>query len=777
MFKTLWTGLLILSAMVCSSVASAQKRPSDIDAFVTVSKDGHLQLNGKRVRFWGATGGFSLGAEGADRQSYADVDLVVKRLFELGFNLVRDGHRGAETYTKGDRSEADLSDYFHFKFKQAGGKIWSTDLSHGARSAGSKDVDILPDAKTKEAWVAAMQEWEKKSDNRPVSLTRNVARIWDSRLEAIGIANMKRAVTQVNPYTGLKRADDPVYAIWELSNEEGWISQMTGGEWQQLPRFFQDELIGRWQEFVRAKYKDDYGVKKAWGFLLAGEALKDNTLLLAPIQSKSLPVVISDANPAAVAMLQASKQKYSRDDFNRARASDVLEFLTGLWVEHKKREADALKPLGKSLTKTPLVWNTGFPGSNIQAQFLQQHADAIAHDSYIGGTHHDATHRRFPFFSGLEELPRIAWKEPWIEHNHMPGKPYLIYETQIDNTGKYRAEFPMRMASLGAIQDWDVVCWHYYGFAPDSRKDKPFLSKLDTGHSMNLHYQFDEVQLSSMKAASAIFRNFLLKPAPKPTLFVFGKRSLFDPASMESENSYTPGMLDRMMATAYRYGSRLLIDPTLESRPFDPIFKEKGSFDRFLEQGYLIVGPSYRPRTFEPNPITPNDQIEYDWQKGHLKFDAPGVASYSGFFAQYGNILRFKNGVVLRDVTVKNDDGIAYPVTADEKFIEFSLVSLDQAPLSTTKHAVLSLVSTSFNSGFKFDMSKLYEFFAPKVENQGELPVLYARAGATIFAPGLKGMKYRFVGWDQKALGAGLITDGVLKVPADKAIFYVELLR
>lgn len=335
----------------------------------------------------------------------------------------------------------------------------------------------------------------------------------------------------------------------------------------------------------------------------------------------------------------------------------------------------------------------------------------------------------------------------------------------------------MRIASLGSIQDWDIVCWHYYGFAPDSRKGTPFLSKLDTGHSMNLHYQFDEVQLSSMKAASAIFRNFALAPAPAPTLFVFGKRTLFDPGSMEPDTSYTSAMLDRMMATTYRYGSRLLINPALENRPFDPLFKVKGSFERFLEQGYLIVGPSYRPRTFEPNPIKPNNQIEYDWQRGHLLFDAAGVASYSGFFAQYGaGLLRFKNGTVLRDVSIKNDAGIAYPVTNEEKFIEFSLVSLDRLPLATTRHAVLSLVSTSFNTGFKFDVTKPTEFFAPPT-TPGDLPVLYARVGATVFAPGLKGMKYRFVDWNRKEIGSGTLTDGVLKIPADKPVFYVDLTR
>jgi len=37
-----------------------------------------------------------------------------------------------------------------------------------------------------------------------------------------------------------------------------------------------------------------------------------------------------------------------------------------------------------------------------------------------------------------------------------------------------------------------------------------------------------------------------------------------------------------------------------------------------------IIGPSYRPRVYEPCPLKPTDQIEYDW---HLKEIGSGVVN------------------------------------------------------------------------------------------------------------------------------------------------------
>jgi hypothetical protein len=139
--------------------------------------------------------------------------------------------------------------------------------------------------------------------------------------------------------------------------------------------------------------------------------------------------------------------------------------------------------------------------------------------------------------------------------------------------------------------------------------------------------------------------------------------------------------------------------------------------------------------------------------------------------------------VVLRDVqivvppTMPYKDGIA-----EEKYIAFALVTQDGLPLLTTKRAALSLVSTSFNSGFKLGHDDpqnpaSFGYGIPPGTQGGQLPVLMARVGATISAPALNGMKYTMRDWHLNPISSGTITGGMLRVPADKPVFTIQLER
>ncbi|MBC7807702.1 MAG: hypothetical protein H7145_16335, partial [Akkermansiaceae bacterium] len=617
----------------------------------------------------------------------ADNEAVVKRLKAMGFNMVRYWQSPTQDYVKGDNSEADRADHFLWCLQQNGMKAWGAGINGGQVQPG--DVDIVRDPATTTAWKEAVGE-------KGMAIRDNIARIWDSRLESVGIRHMTEVGNHVNRYTGHRWADDPVFAVWELSNEEWWFGKMARGEWQNLPPFFRNQLLQKWNGWLQNKYGTDDKLRAAWNGLLPGESLKNGAVVFAPMgEPTRIDAALNDANPLARRAVQGLSQKYTRDDFARARGEGVIAFLLDLWVSHKKREADAVKALGKSMRLSPLVWDTGI-GYEIQSQYLHQQADAVAHDTYVTGFHHDPAHKRYPWFSGLEEQPRLCWDKPWVEQNRVEGKPYFVYETQIEQPAKYRAEYPMRIAALGAIQDWDIVCWHYFGSVPDSTQPKPYEKTMDYttagGHPQGYHYQFDEVQMAAMRTAAAVFTQGLLKPAPNPTTFVFGRKSLLDPASMNYGRSYgEPGA--QFMPTTYRYGMRLRIDPTRE--------------------GDEVIGPTYKPRVYEPCPLTPTEEIAYDWHRGNLRFDAPGVAMFTGFFAQLESPQAHfgKSGVTLSDVVVVNPPGTPYPVGADEKYVEFSVASADGKPLPETRRAVLSLVSTSFNSGFQLDLSKLTQEF------------------------------------------------------------------
>ncbi len=520
--------------------------------------------------------------------------------------------------------------------------------------------------------------------------------------------------------------------------------------------------------WLLVKYGTDEKLRAAWNGLLPDESLASSTVVFAPMgEPTRSDAALNDANPAAKLAMARLGQKYTRDDFARARGADVIAFLLEIQIAHKQREAAAVKALGKSTRLAPLVYNTGI-GYEIQSQYLHQQADAVAHDTYVTGFHHDPTHERYPWYSGLEELPRLCWDKPWVEQNRVAGKPYFVYETQIEQPTKYRAEYPMRVAALGAIQDWDIVCWHYFGITPDSSKPTPYVKAMDYtiagGHPQGYHYEYDEVQMSAMRGAAAVFTRGLLKPAPTPTTFVYGKRSLLDPASMTYGKSYGD-LGEQMLPTTYRYGARLLIDPSREDD--------------------VVTGPTYKPRVYELCPIAPTDEIAYDWQRGNLRFDAPEVAMFTGFFAHLKTPSTHfaKSVVTLSQVEVVNPAGTPYPVSADEKYIEFCLASADDKPLAESRRATLSLVSTSFNTGFKLDLTKLTREFGwflntGATVSTGTAPVLVSRVGAAVTAPALAGMRYTMRDWLLAVIGTGTVpATGRLRVPAENPIFMVELTR
>jgi hypothetical protein len=447
--------------------------------------------------------------------------------------------------------------------------------------------------------------------------------------------------------------------------------------------------------------------------------------------------------------------------------------------------ADAFKTYGKSTRLSPLLLDTGI-GYEIHSQYLHQNADGVSHDAYVNGwgppyKEPDLTQpTRFQHQNMLRQLeaerlsanvgnwinwllkpPGIAQGVPWLEHNRTKGKPFLVYETQIQQPAKYRADFPLRLAALASIQDWDWVSWHY--FAPDDDvgvAEKPFERKLDVTvgrHPQGYHYTFDEIQNAMMRAAGFIFRNEALKPAPNPTTFIYGRRSLYDPETMDYAGSYGKGGMD-MLQTTYQYGVRIQIDPNREDDE--------------------VIGPVV---TFEQrkthNPYTPTDEILFDWKKGYLTFDAPETVAYTGYIGRQNNTHSFKNGVVLKDVTIHNPPGIYDPVKPGENYIAFALYTLDGKPLDQTAKASLSIVSTSFNTGFELGKTFNQSHHIPEGTKAGDLPVLVARVGATIEAPALDGMKFTALDWNKKTIATGTVQKGQIQISAKEPIFVIEFTR
>ena len=761
-------------------LATAQV-PPDSD-FVQV-RDGHLSLHGERVRYWGWIGHFWL--EGTlnqyalkpddtpevraakTKKAYEVFDALAQRVHDTGFNLVRLWYDAdyAKPYTKGDGSRNDLLAFSLAALEKRGIKLWCTAFND-LGSLSPADVAAIDDPATADAWAAAIREMKNPS------IRGAGMRGWDQRTTAVMMKRCHEVADFPNHHKGgLRLGDDPQVAIWELSNEDWWATAMLNGHWQSLPKFFRDGYQAKWIAFLTKTYGNDAGLIKAWGALLPGEALAQGNVVIINPGGTTDPTMVNDANPAALAALTAAKQAISRDGVSRQRTADVVRFVDELQIAWKTAMRDGVRPLGRSLSLSPIILDTG-DGFRIQAVHLHQHGDASAMCTYLWQTAVDRQQPHFPWISGLEEQPRMGMGIPWVEIGRIPNKPFFVYEIQQNNPDKYRAEFPFRVAALGAIQDWDVVNFHLFGRPNDPAEAEPYSKRLNYSHSGNggsiegVHFKNDEIYTAALKAAGTFFTQGTLKTVAKPTVMTFGRNSLYDPRSADYGKSFGD-LANKIMPTAYRYGVQMQVDPTRDDDHVD--------------------GPAIEQGLMQFSPLRPTPQITYDIAKGGLILDAPGGVSFTGFLGKWGGGYAFSNGVTLSAVTVVNPPGMSYPVSADELYVSFAAVAQDGKPLAQAQRVLVTLVSTSFNNGFKLNednvargdlgyTGKPYE--GQTQDEKAAIPVLVARAGATITAPALAGMTYRLLDWHLRELGKGTVTaNGVVTIPADKPVFSMELRR
>jgi hypothetical protein len=767
--------------------------------YVTV-RDGHLHCRGKRVRYWGLVCAIagdprvkpSDSAEARQQKvgrNRRAVDVFVKRLGDMGFNLIRtwEGrypHQRDELpllhshdYEPGDGSSADAIAYSWHKLDQAGIKLWMSS-TNGVGAIRPEDVDVIEDPATAAEWKEAVAELTKTNGGEPMELRRSGRMLLpavDERVEALWISRLRLLADFPNRYKGgLRLGDDPQVVVWELTNEHFPYRHFFYGHWKDLPAYFRKKLLGKWAAFLKRKYGTDAKLREAWGFLLPGESLAKATVMLLPLARpmKGDPV-LSDANPAITESLKAREAGYARGDFTRRRGADVIAFANELIISHKQRLEKALETMGRSCRLSPTVYDSG-NSFRVQSAYMHQFADAVSTCSYTKGMGHDPRAKRFPFFSQLDDAPRTSWGVPWFEQSTALGKPHFVYETNIDNRTKYRAEYPLRVAALASIQDWDIVCWHTYPGRDKqlNRPDKPFDRKVHAGFDY-FTIRGDEIYIAALRAGGEIFRNRLVPPAPDPVVFTFGRKSLLDPRSMDYGKSFGE-YADHFIGTTYRYGSRVVVDPRRD--------------DDSVGDRHTV-----RPNVFQSNPVKPNDAITYDWQRGLLTMDSPGAASYTGFFGEYGSksIAFDHSDVVFGDIRFANPEGIAYPVKEEEGYCTITLASTDGEPLAKCRKAVLVPVSTSFNTGFQLDVTRSnqgrqtagpkdcppMEHWGAWLESGGKEPVLVVRVGVTVTSQSIDGMRYTFRDWYMNDIGHGKVAGGKLTVPADREVWIVELER
>lgn len=228
-----------------NSVMSASKlnHPITEKDRITVSKDGHLQANGKRIRIFGTN-------LSAFPESHEQAEFYAQVLANQGYNCIRFHHTDAEwtncffkyTYNENGIASAEINkkrlddfDYFFNELKKRG--IYSNiNLLTGRKFSST---DGLP----------------KEVDNTKSFKSNHLLGFWNEKSLNLQKEYAFDLLSHVNPYTKIAYKDDPAVAIVEINNENGLLQgylnenldeyKYSGELWQ--------ELEDKWNDFLKTQ--------------------------------------------------------------------------------------------------------------------------------------------------------------------------------------------------------------------------------------------------------------------------------------------------------------------------------------------------------------------------------------------------------------------------------------------------------------------------------------------------------------------------------------------
>jgi hypothetical protein len=728
---------LVVSGLAALSFGAAFPVRAEAPRQFVEVRDGHFHVGQKRLKLWGSQTG-TLG------ETPAAIDTEVEHFRKLGFNLYRNISVGSAypmDYKRGDGSTMDLQDYSFAAMAKSGGYNWLDLMNNVVIS--SADVDVIDDPLvSREDWLKAMEG--KKV--RPSALQT----AWDLRTQTVYLKHIDRVMNHVNQHTGLRYADDPSIAMFELVNEQWWTPHMlAGGELAALHPAIVRPLLARWNEWLQKRYADDNTLRTAWGGdLLPGESLRGSSILLQPLSG-------SAAMPEMAAVLginiDLSKNQSIAQSKNPARSSDVYRFLIGLHIDFKTKATQRLRShgaAGSGAAAIPVLRDTGASFS-LQSAYEHSFGSGYPFGSYLGLIDTDRKNPTFPWQMGLSAPPSLG---SWMSPNKIENVPGIIYETMTFQPGKYRADYPLRIAAFAAIADLDVVDWHYYNSHAFGPKAKPLQMPYEAHYWQAVVFGGDEVMLASMKLASTIFIHGDLAPPAEPTILVVGKDVLFNADAYDHG-----GLYNSMQATAMQFGLRLRFDPSAPKSHF--IGRNQATYDDVCR---------------------PTPEITYRWKEGLLIIESPRVRLIAGFVPEAH---AFERGERLEGISLGIPEGTPY-VREGERYVCFAMCTQDEKPLGESGDVVAMAVSTSWNTGFKFDVDK-YDaamkatkhgpISAARSLEQGTLPVLVTRAGWTLNAPWLAGMTAERHDFSLETYRTDRLEKPSLTITADEPLFFVNL--
>ena len=167
-----------------------------------------------------------------------------------------------------------VQDEFVAACKDEGVRVWAEVLHPVLDFAPAPaDADALDDPATREAWREAV------ADTNFPAASLLLAAPWDPRLEILVQRRLRDWARAFNPHTGLRRCDDPAYALFSFSSL--WWEDLDSAAPPGLPPFLERELLDAWNDWLYERHGTDQALRDRFG-LGPGETLASNSAAFPP---------------------------------------------------------------------------------------------------------------------------------------------------------------------------------------------------------------------------------------------------------------------------------------------------------------------------------------------------------------------------------------------------------------------------------------------------------------------------------------------------------------
>lgn len=329
--------LALLFSAACASFAALNP---NADRFTSL-RGNILEIDGNPTRFFCATGVVvplpTFLPEDNDETRKTKWNAAAQKGKDLavtlrtaGFNMVRlSTIPKGESGVQGNLTVPELYESFINACKENGIRIWA-EVMHPVTytPVDVEDVFCLDDPATASAWTNAVA-----SCSNPADLM--LAAPWDPRLEVTLQRRLREWARGFNPYTGMRRCDDPVFALWSF--EQIWWDDINAFGTSNLPPFFSELLTKTWNKWLDEKFDSEDELRRTMPDLDEKESPEQgNVKLVFADRCRSC----SEKTPLPSSCPRILLQR---------------KFLINLYAVHMIRMASPFTMLGESTRKSPVV--------------------------------------------------------------------------------------------------------------------------------------------------------------------------------------------------------------------------------------------------------------------------------------------------------------------------------------------------------------------------------------------------------------------------------------